>query len=84
MIARGDFAMSDMRQYVEKIQSKARFTPWSKKAMKIGLCDVPPIGHKAGMLSLFNTSAMANLFTDVCEKFKMLYNKKVSKILYDF
>lgn len=77
LIGRGEFTMSDMRDYVDQIQKRARFTQWSKNAIKIGLCGVPPVGHDSSMLSLFNSSAMSSLFTEVKQQFSKLYNKKV-------
>lgn len=77
LIGRGDFTMSDMRDYVDQIQKLARFTQWSKNAIKIGLCGVPPVGHDSSMLSLFNSSAMSSLFTEVKQQFSKLYNRKV-------
>ncbi|GLV41124.1 beta-Tubulin at 97EF [Carabus blaptoides fortunei] len=76
LIGRGDFIVSDMRDYVDQIQNRARFTPWSKNAIKIGLCGVPPVGHDSSMLTLFNSSAMCSLFTEVQQQFTRLYNKK--------
>lgn len=76
LIGRGDFSVSDMRIYTEKLQKKSSFTNWSKKAIKIGLCDTPPIGHNVAILALFNTSSMANLFSTINNHFLKLYQKK--------
>lgn len=78
LIGRGDFTVSDMRCYIDKLQRKSNFTNWSKKAIKIGLCDTPPIGHNIAMLGLFNTSSMGNLFLTINKQFTKLYQKKVS------
>lgn len=80
LIGRGDFTLSDMRSYVDKLQLKAKFTHWSKKSVKVGLCDTPPFGHNAAMLALFNTSSIANLFTTVNNHFVKLYQKKVRTV----
>lgn len=77
LIGRGDFTVSDMRDYIKKFQSKSKFTNWSKKAIKIGLCDMPPIGNNTAMLALFNTSSMGNLFVTIDNYFTKLYQKKV-------
>ncbi|KAJ8665318.1 hypothetical protein QAD02_006980 [Eretmocerus hayati] len=59
-----------------KFQIKARFTSWSKEAMKVGLCSVPPAGHPASLLCLVNSTAMANLFKDIIHQFNRLYKEK--------
>lgn len=69
-----------MQSYVEKLQKKAKFTKWSVKAVKIGLCDVPPSGLNAAMLTLFNSTSIKSLFTTVSEQFGKLYRKKVITI----
>lgn len=81
MIGRGDYTISDMREYVEKLQAKKCFTAWSRKAIKIGLCDVPPNNSNAAMLALFNTTAMSKLFSYVYSLFDKLYQKQVSSRL---
>lgn len=77
LIGRGDYTVFDMREYVEKLQEKSQFTPWSSNAMKIGVCSVPPNGHSSAFLTLFNTTAIADLFHDVSKQFRMLFDKKV-------
>ncbi|CAH0553366.1 unnamed protein product [Brassicogethes aeneus] len=76
LIGRGDYTITDMRQYVDKIQSKAKFTNWSKKAVKVGLCSVPPYKTDISMFSVFNTSAMSTFFEYIHKQFSVLYNKK--------
>ncbi|KAI4459610.1 tubulin [Holotrichia oblita] len=76
LIGRGDFNISDMRTYIQRLQKKTCFTSWSARAMKIGLCDVPPIGHHAAMLSLFNTTSMSTLLKNVNSQLMRLYNRK--------
>ncbi|KAJ8973737.1 hypothetical protein NQ317_012877, partial [Molorchus minor] len=76
IIGRGDFTLTDMRSYVDKIQTKARFTPWSSKTVKIGLCNIPPHNSSLALFSVFNTSSMANLFDHIHNQFNMLYRKK--------
>lgn len=66
-----------MRTYIQRLQKKTCFTSWSARAMKIGLCDVPPIGHHAAMLSLFNTTSMSTLLKTVNSQLMRLYNRKV-------
>lgn len=78
LIGRGNFCVSDMRTYVERLQTKGHFTSWSKKSVKIGLCNVPPTEHNAAMLTLFNTTAMSTLFSHIYELFEKLYSKKVN------
>ncbi|KAJ8918161.1 hypothetical protein NQ315_011619 [Exocentrus adspersus] len=76
LIGRGSFTLTDMRGYVEKMQSKGRFTPWSSRAVKIGLCDTPPKGGSLAMLSVHNTSSMVNLFQHIQRQFTKLHKKK--------
>lgn len=80
LVGRGDFSISDMRSYVDYIQKKGHFTPWSSTAMKIGLCNVPPINHDRSMMGLFNTSAISAVFDEMLQQFTKLYNKKVNNI----
>lgn len=81
LIGRGDYTVNDMRTYVDKLQSRAHFSDWSSKAIRTGLCDVPPAGHDVSMLSIFNTTSMQDLFSEVLNQFQKLYNKKV-RLLY--
>lgn len=76
LIGRGDFSLSDMRNYVDHLQTKGRFTHWSRKAIKVGLCDVPPINQSAAILTLFNTTAMKSLFSYTLQLYNKLYQKK--------
>ncbi|KAJ8666464.1 hypothetical protein QAD02_008126 [Eretmocerus hayati] len=75
-IYRGESSLTDIRKNIDRFQIKARFTPWSKEAMKVGLCSVPPAGHPASLLCLVNSTAMANLFKDIIHQFNRLYKKK--------
>lgn len=76
-MGRGDYCISDMRNYVEHIQTKGHFTPWSLKSIKTGLCGVPPMGYNTSMMCLFNTTAMSTLFSHILTVYKKLYKKKV-------
>lgn len=78
LIGRGDYAISDIRGYVEKLQAKGCFTGWSRKAIKIGLCDVPPHNQSSAMLALFNTTAISKFFSHVYRLFDKIYKKQVS------
>lgn len=77
LIGRGDYSVSDMRDYVERIRSKGHFTGWSEKAVKVGLCNVPPVGQLASMFCLFNTTAISTHFAHISYLYKKLYRKKV-------
>lgn len=76
LIGRGDYCLSDLRSYVDRLQAKARFTDWSRKSVKIGLCATPPSGHSSAMLTLFNTTAMSDLFVNIDSQFMKLYRKR--------
>ncbi|XP_011496093.1 PREDICTED: tubulin epsilon chain-like [Ceratosolen solmsi marchali] len=75
-IYRGDASLTDIRRNIERFQSKAKFTAWSKEAMKVGLCSVPPVGHPASLLCLMNSTAISYLFKDIIHQFDKLYKKK--------
>lgn len=83
LLARGDFTVSETQKYVIKLQERLKFTPWSRKTIKIGLCDTPPKGHQLAMMILQNTTAMSCLFNDLLEKFNKLYKRKVCFIVCD-
>ncbi|XP_032674365.1 tubulin epsilon chain-like isoform X2 [Odontomachus brunneus] len=75
-IARGNTTLTDMKRNIERFQSKAKFTSWSKDCMKIGLCSIPPAGHTSSLLCLLNSSTMSLLFKDIIQEFSKLYRKK--------
>lgn len=76
LIGRGEYTLTDMRNYIEKIQTKGKFTPWSKKAVKIGLCDTASYNSSVSMLSIFNTTSINNLFKHIEQQFSLLYQKR--------
>lgn len=76
LIGRGNYTVSDMRAYVERLQKKATFRSWSRKAIKVGLCDIAPLGQDASLLALFNTTGMATLFSNINKHFTRIYEKK--------
>ncbi|XP_015435999.1 PREDICTED: tubulin epsilon chain [Dufourea novaeangliae] len=75
-IARGNCSVTDLKRNIKRFQDKVNFTAWSKEAMKIGLCSIPPAGHSASVLCLLNSSAMSSLFTNIVEQFRTLYRRK--------
>ncbi|XP_046611174.1 tubulin epsilon chain-like isoform X1 [Neodiprion virginianus] len=75
-VVRGTTSLTDMRRNIKKFQSKARFTIWSKEAMKVGLCSVPPFGHPASLLCLLNSTAMSNMLEVIVQQFDKLYSRK--------
>ncbi|XP_001606879.1 tubulin epsilon chain [Nasonia vitripennis] len=75
-IYRGDSSLTDIRRNIERFQNKAKFTSWSKEAMKIGLCSVPPAGHPASLLCMMNSTSMSLLFKDIIQQFDRLYKKQ--------
>ncbi|KAK0168310.1 hypothetical protein PV327_002131 [Microctonus hyperodae] len=75
-IARGACSLNVMKKNIERFQTKAKFTPWSREIMKIGLCSIPPAGHSASLLCLLNSSAMRSMFKNVVNNFNKLYRRK--------
>ncbi|XP_076294033.1 tubulin epsilon chain isoform X2 [Lasioglossum baleicum] len=75
-IARGNCSMTDLKRNIERFQEKMKFTTWSREAMKVGLCSVPPAGHSASVLCLLNSSAMSSLFECIVKQFDTLYRRK--------
>lgn len=63
LLGRGNYSISDMRNYIDKLKSKLRFPVWSNKAVKVGLCNVPPKGTEYSMFSLCNTSSISVFFS---------------------
>ncbi|CAG9773025.1 unnamed protein product [Ceutorhynchus assimilis] len=76
LIGRGDYTITDLQTYIDKLQSKAKFTAWSKKSIKVGLCNVPPNGQTVALFSLFNTTAMYSLFEHLYKQYNSLYRKR--------
>ncbi|XP_043269360.1 tubulin epsilon chain-like isoform X2 [Venturia canescens] len=75
-IARGNASLTDIRRNIERFQTRAKFTTWSKEATKIGMCSVPPAGHTASLLCLLNSSSMSSMLKDLTIQFDRLYQRK--------
>ncbi|XP_029038220.1 tubulin epsilon chain-like [Osmia bicornis bicornis] len=75
-IVRGNCFISDLKRNIEKFQRKITCTEWSRDAMKIGLCSVPPAGHSTSLLCLLNSSSMSLLFKNIIKQFVTLYKRK--------
>ena len=75
-ISRGNCSITDLKRNIERFQSKAKFTKWSRESMKVGLCSIPPAGHSASLLCLLNSTAMSSLFRNITEQFSVLYRRK--------
>ncbi|XP_054015573.1 tubulin epsilon chain-like isoform X2 [Hylaeus anthracinus] len=75
-IARGNCSMTDLQRNIERFQDKFKFTEWSREAMKLGLCSIPPAGHSASVLCLLNSTAMSSLFKNIINQFTTLYKRK--------
>ncbi|XP_014214161.1 tubulin epsilon chain [Copidosoma floridanum] len=75
-IYRGDASITDIRKIMKRFQDKAKFTTWSKEAMKIGLCSVPQAGRQASLICMINSTAMSLLFKDTLQNFDQLYRRK--------
>ncbi|XP_060526890.1 tubulin epsilon chain-like [Cylas formicarius] len=76
LIGRGDYAMSDVQSYAQRLQARANFAPWSKKSIKVGLCGTSPHYAPAAMFSLFNSSRMSDHFAKIYGDFDKLFRKK--------
>ncbi|XP_066586387.1 tubulin epsilon chain-like [Prorops nasuta] len=75
-LARGNSSLSDLQRNVVRFQNKANFTPWSKEAIKLGLCSIPPAGHSSSVLCLLNSSAITHMFVNMIQNFQKLYKRK--------
>ncbi|XP_044756015.1 tubulin epsilon chain-like [Coccinella septempunctata] len=76
LFGRGEYTLTDMRNYVNKLQRKAPYLEWSKKCTKVGLCSIPPIDSKFSMMALFNTSSTKEIFFHISEQFHKLMRRK--------
>ncbi|KAL1509444.1 hypothetical protein ABEB36_004179 [Hypothenemus hampei] len=76
LIGRGEYTITDLQAHIEKLQNKAKFTAWSKKSIRIGLCSVAPKGQKIALFSLFNSTRMYNLFEHLYKQFNSLFKKQ--------
>lgn len=76
LFGRGEYTLTDMRNYVNKFQRKAPLLEWSKKCTKVGLCSVPPIDSKFSMMALFNTSSTKEIFCHISQQFEKLLRRK--------
>ena len=83
-IVRGNCFISDLKRNIEKFQRKITCTEWSRDAMKIGLCSVPPAGHSTSLLCLLNSSSMSLLFKNIIKQFVTLYKRKVMFIIINY
>lgn len=77
LLGRGDFSATETQKYINKLQQKLKFAPWSSKIARVGLCDVAPFGHPLAMLWLHNTTAVSSLFSNILGNFCKLYRRKV-------
>ncbi|XP_045465677.1 tubulin epsilon chain-like isoform X2 [Harmonia axyridis] len=77
LFGRGEYTLTDIRNYVNKFQRKAPLLEWSKKCTKVGLCSVPPIDSKFSMMALFNTSSTKEIFRHISQQFEKLLRRKV-------
>lgn len=77
LFGRGEYTLTDMRNYVNKLHRKAPLIEWSKKCTKVGLCSVPPMDSKYSMMALFNTSSTRNIFCHISEQCQKLLRRKV-------
>ncbi|KAF7266078.1 tubulin epsilon chain-like isoform X3 [Rhynchophorus ferrugineus] len=76
IIGRGNYNLTDLQTYTEKLQAKAKFAVWSKKSVKSGLCSIPPNDQNMALFSLFNTTGIRNLFDHIYSQYNRLYTKK--------
>lgn len=76
LLCRGDISLSTCREYVARLQKKAKFVEWNHSGVKTGLCSVPCRNYPSSLLSLINSTSMSSFFTDSMKHFNMLYNRK--------
>ncbi|KAF6778078.1 hypothetical protein AHF37_02441 [Paragonimus kellicotti] len=78
LLMRGSVTASDIRRNIEKLQQRLRFVPWNREGWKVGHCLVPPIGLPYSLLALSNNTAIRERFSDILERFSMLYKRKMN------
>ncbi|XP_054273102.1 tubulin epsilon chain-like [Macrosteles quadrilineatus] len=76
LLCRGDVSLPVLRDYVKKFSSKVEFAGWSLSGIKTGLCSIPPVSQKRGILCLANSSNMTRLFSDSLKHFNLLYRRR--------
>merc|ERR1712203_377977 len=73
MLLRGDVSLSDATRNIERLRTRLNLVPWNTEGFKVGLCSVPAMQHPVSLLALANNSAIAELFSDMRDRFMRLY-----------
>ena len=63
--------------FVYRLRSSLRFVHWNQDGWKTGLCSVPPLGLPYSLLTLSNNTCIQHTFSDIKERFNLLYRRKV-------
>ncbi|GFX40511.1 tubulin epsilon chain [Trichonephila clavipes] len=76
LLCRGQVAMSDVQNNIERFKGTVKFIPWNKEGWKIGLCNIPNIAYSRSMLMLSNTTSIIKDLSHLKENFLKMYRKK--------
>ncbi|CAF0801958.1 unnamed protein product [Rotaria sordida] len=69
--------MSDIRRNIDLLKLKhMKFVKWNEDGWKVGLCIVPPNGLPYSLLTLANHTCIKETFSELKERFTILYRRK--------
>ena len=58
------------------MRSKCRMVAWNPHGFKVGLCSVPPVGHKRSLCMLSNNASTHRALSSLSERFQMLWRRR--------
>lgn len=73
---RGNVEVSDINANIQRLQSEVRMIHWNQEGFKVGVCSVPPVGHKSSLLCLSNNCCIRETFERLHTRFHKLYSRK--------
>eukprot|EP00644_Phytophthora_capsici_P008497 jgi/Phyca11/111385/e_gw1.20.707.1 len=76
LLMRGNVEVSDINANIQRLQSEVRMIHWNQEGFKVGVCSVPPVGHKSSLLCLSNNCCIRETFERLHTRFHKLYSRK--------
>jgi tubulin epsilon len=76
IFGRGALSVSDLNRNIARMKKTIEMISWNEDGFKIGLCSVPPVGLKSSLLSLSNSSCIADLMSDMYDRCELLYKRR--------